>query len=352
MNSLVAEYRLDRFPAEFEKNVWQDFDRRFVTIIFSSWLTVYTLAVVLGNLEYDSSLWSDRAREDYLRMIRETSTVRFLDPAIAEPESDETMSGPDTDVFPPAAVDPSGVDERAGADQRPSAVEMINQRRSSGAQREATRRQMETEVAGVGVLALLSAGGGGGGSGEAILDGLDGSGSGKGDLEQILSGVGRLASAGDRREHTVLHQRVGSERITGSAGVEELLSGLGSAGSMNIERKGSIRLVMAMEGISGSETGRALRSQDEISGIIGGHTAAVEYCYKKEAKLNPNLAGFILVEFVIAANGRVKGARIIQSSLQSQVVEGCITGRIRGWRFKPISNNAGDVVVRQKYIFG
>lgn len=350
MDTLVAEHRLDRFPAEFEKNVWHDFDRRFVTIVFSSWLTIYALAVVLGNLEYDSSVFYDKAREDYLRLIREAPAARLLDPAVAEPETDETMSGPAEDILPVKDTGVATEDIRQGADQKPSAVEMINQRRSGGAQREAIRRQMESEVAGVGVLALLSAGGGGG-TGEAVLEGLDGSGSGTGDLEVVLAGVGGLATLGDRRQHTVLDQR-GGGRVTGSAGVEELLSGLGGAGSAHIERKGSIRLVLENAGISGNAAGSAARSQEEISRIITGHTAAVEYCYKKETKLNPNLAGYILVEFSIGSNGRVKNAQVIQSSLQSPVVESCITRRIKGWRFKPIGRDAGDVVVRQKYIFG
>ena len=86
--------------------------------------------------------------------------------------------------------------------------------------------------------------------------------------------------------------------------------------------------------------------------MINSHNDAIEYCYKKEAKLNPNLKGDVLVEFTIQFNGRVRSVRVIQSSLRSKKVESCISGRIRGWRFKPIDRSEGDVKVRQKYIFG
>jgi TonB family protein len=59
-----------------------------------------------------------------------------------------------------------------------------------------------------------------------------------------------------------------------------------------------------------------------------------------------------MVEFTIAYNGRVTGAKVLNSSLRSKKVESCIVGRIRGWRFKPIDRAEGDVRVRQKYIFG
>ena len=59
-----------------------------------------------------------------------------------------------------------------------------------------------------------------------------------------------------------------------------------------------------------------------------------------------------MVEFVIGYNGRVKNVRITKSSLRNKKVESCMTGRIRGWRFKPIDKREGDVTVRQKYIFG
>ena len=104
--------------------------------------------------------------------------------------------------------------------------------------------------------------------------------------------------------------------------------------------------------VTGQGSKAANRGSEELSRVINSHNDAIEYCYKRESKLNPNLKGDVQVEFVIAYNGRVKSVRIINSSMRNKNIENCIAGRIRGWRFKPISQNEGDVSVRQKYIFG
>jgi TonB family protein len=181
---------------------------------------------------------------------------------------------------------------------------------------------MEQQIAGTGVLGLLSAGGSGG-TGDAVADVLGDVGGGTGDLNAVLSGVGGLATATSGGQRSRLGSR-GGGRVTGSADVNELLSGVGGVASANIGRKGSIK--MALD--------------------------AARYCYKREAKLNPNLKGDLTIEFTIAYNGRVKDVRVVSSSLRNKKVESCISSRVRGWRFKPIDRAEGDVKVRQKYIFG
>ena len=94
------------------------------------------------------------------------------------------------------------------------------------------------------------------------------------------------------------------------------------------------------------------RSQDELSKVINKHNSAIEYCYKKELRTNPKLKGDLDVEFTIDYSGKVKAVRIVRSSIYSKNIEKCISNRIRGWRFKAISQSDGDVKVRQKYIFG
>jgi TonB family protein len=209
---------------------------------------------------------------------------------------------------------------------------------------------MEQQVSGTGVLGLLSAGGSGG-TGDAVADVLGSAGAGAGDLDAVLAGVGGLATATSGGQRTRLGSR-GGGRTTGSADVNELLSGMGGTGSANIGRKGSIQMALDAARVSGKGSKSANRGSDEISRVINSHNDAVEYCFKRESKLNPNLKGDILLEFTISYNGRVVGAKILNSSLRNKSVESCITSRIRGWRFKPIDKKEGDVRVRQKYIFG
>ena len=104
--------------------------------------------------------------------------------------------------------------------------------------------------------------------------------------------------------------------------------------------------------VSGKGTKAANRSSDEITRVINGHNDAIEFCFKRESRLNPNLKGDLQIEFIIGWNGRVKSSRIIKSTLNNKNVENCVKSRLRSWRFKPIGKNEGDVTVRQKYIFG
>ena len=48
-------YKIVGFPKEFEKNIWEDLDKRFYLILFCSWLFVYTIAIIMGNTEYDTA---------------------------------------------------------------------------------------------------------------------------------------------------------------------------------------------------------------------------------------------------------------------------------------------------------
>ncbi len=209
---------------------------------------------------------------------------------------------------------------RQGEARGPSAKEVAEARRAAAAERSAARRQMEQQVAGTGVLGVLSAGGGGG-SGDAVADVLGDAGGGTGDLNAILSSVGGLATASSAGQKSRLGSRGGGGRVTGSADVNELLSGVGSAGSANIGRKGSISMALDAARVSGKGSKSANRSGEELSRVINSHNDAVEYCYKREAKLNPNLKGDVLVEFVVGYNGRVKNVRITQSSLRNKKVE-------------------------------
>jgi TonB family protein len=341
-------YRIVGFPKEFERNIWEDLDKRFYIILLCSWLFVYTLAIILGNKEYDTAALDALARRNYLEKFYQAEIVAPIDAF----EEEETGLGMGEEP-----EEEEQVDERAERDRGrqseargPSAREVAEARRAAAAARSAARRQMEQQVAGTGVLGLLSAGGVGG-TGDAVADVLGSAGAGAGDLDAVLAGVGGLATATSGGQRTRLGSR-GGGRVTGTADVNELLSGMGGTGSANIGRKGSIQMALDAARVSGKGSKAVNRSSDEISRVINSHNDAIEYCYKRESKLNPNLKGDVLVEFTISHNGRVVASKILNSSLRNKQVESCITSRIRGWRFKPIEQKEGDVRVRQKYIFG
>ena len=341
-------FRLVGFPKEFERNIWEDLDKRFYIIMLSSWIFTYAIAIILGTVEYDTDALARQTRQNYLQKFYQAEIVP--EDTFAE---DETGPG----MGEEAVEEEEQVDDRAERDRGRqeeargrSAAEIAQARRAAAAARTEQRQQMEQQIAGTGILGVLSAGGSGG-TGDAVVDVLGDAGGGAGDLNAVLANVGGLATASAAGQRSRLGSR-GGGRTTGSADVNELIGGIGSAGSANIGRKGSIKMALQDARVSGKGTKSANRSGDAISREINKHNDAIEHCYKREAKLNPNLKGDVLIEFVIGFNGRIKKARIVSSSLRSKKVESCIQGRVRGWRFKPIDRKEGDVTVRQKYIFG
>ena len=315
-------------------------------IMLLSWVFTYGIAAILGSIDYDQDALAESARQKYLDKFFQ---AQIVSDAIDEEEEDTGEGFSEEEEEEPDAR--AQRDRGRTAETRgPSAREIAAQRRAAAAQRSAARRQMEQQIAGTGVLGLLSAAGGGG-SGDAVVDVLGDAGAGAGDLGEVLSGVGGLATATSSGQRSRLGSR-GGGRVSGSADVNELLSGIGSAGSANIGRKGSIKMALDAARVSGTGSKAANRGSEELSRVINSHNDAIEYCFKKESKLNPNLKGDCQVEFTIGYNGRVKSVRIVGSSLRNKNVENCITSRVRGWRFKPIDRKEGDVKVRQKYIFG
>jgi TonB family protein len=344
-------FQITVFPREFERNIWEELDKRFYVILISSITFVYTMLFILALQKYDTRAHDARARENYLQKFYQAALVTTDN--IQTTEEDQGLTSDEGEQA-------QQVDTRAQRDQGRqaearggSAREIAEGRRAAAAARGAARRAMESQIAGTGVLGVLSAGGGAG-TGDAVADVLGeaaGGGLGAGDLESVLSGVGGLATATSAGQRTRVGG-AGGGRATGSADVGELLSGIGSAGSASVGRKGTIQMTLDAARVTGTGTKATNRSGEEISRTINTHNDAIEYCYKREAKLNPNLKGDILVEFIIGFDGRVNSARVTQSSLQNKTVESCIISRVRGWRFKPISQGEGDVTVKQKYIFG
>ena len=94
------------------------------------------------------------------------------------------------------------------------------------------------------------------------------------------------------------------------------------------------------------------RHEEELNRTIKSHYDVIEYCYKRQKRLDPNFTGELLVEFSICYKGRVaKSAWVVKSTFASKKVENCIIARVKSFRFKPIAKKGGEVIVRYKYTF-
>lgn len=343
-------FRIVSFPKEFERNLFDGLDVRFYIILVSSLIVVYTSVIVLANIEYSEEDLASALKAKYIQKIYDTT---FEEPVIDDTEEDalaieEEGAGAEEQKDERAQRDEGKRVEASGT----SAAERRDQARRSAARRAADRSQMAQQVAGTGILGELSAGGSSG-SGDAVYDVLGESGAGGlGDLDQVLSGVGGLESASSSSRRSVLGERAGGGGRAGRAGIDDLIgSGVGQSGSVSISRNANFAIKGVEGSVSGKGTKSTARSQDAIGRVVGSHADAIENCYKKESRLNPNLKGSVTAQFTISAQGRVTQVRVVDSSMKNRNVETCISRRIRSWRFDRIDAKDGDVTARYKWIF-
>lgn len=341
-------YKIVSFPKEFERGLFGNIDKTFYLILSATLFSVYSVVITLANVTYTDEELASLLKEKYIQKIYD---AEFEIPEPVEEETSDEGAGEEE------KVEEEKKDERAKVNVREeaagtSAAERRAQQREAARDRASARSQMQQQVAGTGILAELSAGGSGG-SGDAVYDVLGESGNaGLGNLDDVLSGVGGLQSASSSARRSSLGERAGEGGRTGRAGIDDLIStGTGQSGSVNINRSANFAIKGVEGSVSGKGTKSTARSQDAIGRVVGKHADAIESCYKKESRINPNLKGSVTAQFTIGADGRVTDVRIVDSSLKNRNVESCMEKRIRSWRYDKIDKSEGDVTARYKWIF-
>ena len=87
-----------------------------------------------------------------------------------------------------------------------------------------------------------------------------------------------------------------------------------------------------------------------IDAVIKRDLNAIRYCYQRELQKDPNLAGRVVVKFVIAADGTVSVANVKESTLGNAAVEQCVTQRFLHMTF-PAAKSGGVVIVSYPFLF-
>lgn len=90
--------------------------------------------------------------------------------------------------------------------------------------------------------------------------------------------------------------------------------------------------------------------REVIRRVIVSHRPQIRYCYEKQLSNTPDLAGKVLVEFVITGEGSVSSAHVSEQTLSDAEVGKCIVSKVKTWTFpKPKGN--GVVVVTYPFLF-
>ncbi len=90
-------------------------------------------------------------------------------------------------------------------------------------------------------------------------------------------------------------------------------------------------------------------SKEAVSRVVNDHTHEVQGCYERQLLKQQGLAGRIVFEWTVTADGSVRNARTASSTLPSVEVADCIVAKIRKWRFP--APDGGDVVISYPFLF-
>jgi len=87
-----------------------------------------------------------------------------------------------------------------------------------------------------------------------------------------------------------------------------------------------------------------------IQKVIQRHLNQIRYCYQRELTKDPDLAGRVVIKFVVARDGTVSSATVKSSTMGNNAVETCIAGRFMRFMF-PEPAGGGIVIVSYPFVF-
>jgi outer membrane biosynthesis protein TonB len=331
-------FKLTKFPKEFEKSLFQDFDQVYSTVLLISIVFLFGLVGFLSSnavdfFGYDEDELAERTQK-ILQKVYQVEIEELPERVEEEvPKEDSEQSADREERIKESQQKPKEQRQVSAQDRR-------DQRAALAASRRNRRDAERQKVASSAQLALIT--GGAGSSGEAVADVLGQASNTNVDLDAALksgAGIAVAQSSGARTRSTA------GARAAGGDGVDGLVSGISGVSSTSLgERRGSIDFAEVELAERSSD---ASRSRSVIQAELSKIEKAVENCFKKAKRLNPQLKGFVKVSFIIAANGSIKKVQITQDTIKDRSVSSCVTTSVRRIRrFQRAQKDFGPVNVK------
>lgn len=79
--------------------------------------------------------------------------------------------------------------------------------------------------------------------------------------------------------------------------------------------------------------------------VIRRNQGQIRFCYEQGLQSDPNLKGRVITDFTIGGNGQVTTLKIANTTINSKIVEDCISLRIKSWKF-PLPEGGKSVSVK------
>lgn len=168
------------------------------------------------------------------------------------------------------------------------------------------------------------------------------------DLQSIVGGGTHLkvSKGNNKNGDDPLDQLIGTG---GSGGIDDFLADMDEdVPQVTLTKKAKVDLVKPSKR-TGSAEALGNRTDQSVMDVIVRRQGRITYFYEKYLKRNPNLRGKISVEFVIAANGFVTSAKVIESTVNHPQLERDIVNLVKRLKFDPIPS--GNVTMVFPFIF-
>jgi hypothetical protein len=326
------------FPKEFQRNIWQELDKRFWGIFIISFILVNAMVFYMQSLPFVPAIETKKFLKQLYRTEKITTEVKVTDLTQLKEQREEAKEE--------AAVEAKIEEKRA------ERAKLTDEQRA--AMRSARRAERGEKTAGVAQavsqMSVFSAagarrgggGGGGGGLGKGTGPGGGGGGGGVGKFAGIVGdGVG-IATGGVSIG--------GGKKLVSGGAIKEVagdikIKDVGTAGIEAGELGGGLEME-EVEEVKGAGAENILRKPETLNNIIKGQYESISRCFERYKKRDPKLNGRVMISLTILPNGIVD-----RISIQSQwsnpalgaEVDDCIRSRIERWRFDPIEK--GDVKI-------
>ena len=357
------------FPKEFEKSLMDVLDKRFsiilvLTILFDVLSIAYFVSTASTQM---SEKGADHFRKIAAELDRQQAELereaKFVDAPLQElPPTHATSNSIAGRVSGAAGRRTAGSSVAPGGASQGGDGEAISGS-GSGSSGGRSREHISHAASRAGILGLLT-GTGSEATGRAVDDVLGQNTAQMSNLDEALANAGTLrrgstaaarsseigsGNGGDSRP-------VRGSRSTNAGGIDAMVQGLDRGKSQDVQRSGGLEVGLAEPLIEEpSEDGKATgsRDRDAVAAVVTRHNSAIQFCYQKEVRRNPNLKGKLVVRFVITPQGNIASVNVIASTLNNPAVESCIVERIMRWDdFGAIDPAKGNTTFRQVYTFG
>ena len=365
------------FPKQYHKRYFDDIDKTFLIVLFLSFIAHFGTVgyFVLNPLPTKIPQHSIKKIQDQFASLvldREEEATKLADALAAGPKA----GAPE----PPAPVATSGLvgsQESAPSSQAagPSTVSPASEPGAGTAEaalssRAQRQKRIESQVATQGILGALT-GSGPTMNNQALQDVLGSGGSANSDFDQVFNNLDKLSTSGGKLKG---RGQTDSEGIRSQSAARGKRTTQGGTIKTSVSKIGEVQgtaptrttefVVAELTPLSGDGTeqgggggggagAQGARDANAVRSVVEAHSPAIEYCYNRELKRNPDLKGKIVVKFTITPAGKVINPKIILSTLNSESVERCILSRISRWDdFGKIDPSLGNATYRQVYTFG